>query len=67
MEGYKGVAGMKNFKTYKDFLAYHRKKSLEYYHKMMADPVKAEVYRAKRRVYEKKRYHEQMAALKNRG
>jgi len=48
---------------YKEFLKKARKRSLKAYHEMMADPVRAESYRAKRREYERKRYRE----MKDRG
>lgn len=56
---------MKKFSTIAEFRKYYAEKSLKSYHKKMADPEKADTYRAKRRVYEKERYKKIMEELKN--
>ena len=57
---------MKKFSTIAEFRKYYAKKSLASYHRTMSDPVKADAYRAKRRVYERARYKEMMEELRNR-
>lgn len=54
---------MKTFKTKAEYLAYHAAKSLKAYHKKMSNPVTAELYRVKRRAYEKKKYREMLKDL----
>jgi hypothetical protein len=56
---------MKKFKSLQEYKDYYAARSLKAYHKKMANPLTAEAYRAKRRVYEKRRRNQMLKELKD--